>query len=164
LLAHGDLKPENVLINAGLTRVTIVDLGGVAVTVAGLGSYGTAGFRAPENPLNNNERKISGHARALDYWALGVTSLCFACGRRSLPPNPDEFSQDTYLWRRAWSAPAQPEPDASWTSVVASERTRGGRELKQKALFPWLDEVLAVQPERRTRAMRHFERMVLGYE
>lgn len=85
--AHGDVKPDNILISRHSGKLFLADFGlstsgvrnmegSARTTVRGAG--GTAGFRAPE-VLSG----VSYVSAAADMWAVGITLLSFL--RRRLP-------------------------------------------------------------------------------
>jgi hypothetical protein len=158
LIIHGDIKPINVMIHTDLLTVTIVDLGASTMCTGGTPSYGTAGYRAPENP-RGDERKFSSQARALDYWAVGVTALHFVCGTNCLSdPADSSTTQDGLLHKlaRAWGE-AGGNQSSPWSAELAHKRC-AGRGVVQSSIFKWIDNMMSAEPAARSLAMQEFEK------
>ncbi|HEY5219531.1 MAG TPA: protein kinase [Gemmatimonadaceae bacterium] len=76
-LVHRDVKPDNILIEAGTGRVLVADFGIAAVTsdATGDGISGTPEFMSPEQALGT---KIDGRS---DLYSLGATAFFSLTGR-----------------------------------------------------------------------------------
>ncbi len=114
---HGDLHPDNILIEPHTSSITLCDLGMAAFVEEGLRKYGRRGWKAPEvarvtaanmwsAPFLQRER-----GRFLDIWALSVTLLCMATSQPMLWSGADEqdrrlaglsidIGRDQDLWGR----------------------------------------------------------------
>jgi len=135
-LAHGDVKPENIL----FTRDGIPKLAdfGSARAIAGTVSRGapfTPGYAAPEHVRSGRPVPKS------DVWSLALVLYEAATGRNLLPLDLEEYEREI-------------------------ENLERGRPLSVNTGDRELDEIiakcLAVDPERRP-TMRELERMLLRY-
>ena len=82
-IAHGDLKPDNLLLGAN-GHIKIADFGSSQLTRVGdlvNRSAGTPAFMAPEMCTGDPY-----HARLADVWALGACLYMFIYGASVIPP------------------------------------------------------------------------------
>jgi transcriptional regulator with GAF, ATPase, and Fis domain len=166
-LAHGDVKPENVILIGPASahpRAVLVDLGLSAPADLAVPRGGTPRYLAPET----YSTAISGDARARDLWALGLVVAELSSREVAEAAEPlararsegRDTDLDTIV--RALLAPAPgARPSAEWVSQVAraalgevedpaAKVARRQRAVRRAYLFVRRAELLAVGRGRRS--------------
>jgi serine/threonine-protein kinase PknK len=157
-LAHGDVKPQNVLLDQGTSRARLVDLGLSEVVSERQVKGATLRYLAPECQVPG----AASDAGSRDLWALGLTLAEIADAGVATSANPGERAERCVfhprlepLIRPLLRASAGARPGADWvhrqaSNVLGSEepaeerRARASASLRRAYLSqrrPWLERV-----------------------
>ncbi len=157
-LAHGDIKPRNVLFDRGSALARPIDLGLCEAASERRVQGATPRYLAPECRVPGADSD----AGARDLWALGLTLAEIADARVAASPNPAEQAQTCRfdprlepLIRPLLRASAGARPAADWVyrqaaRVLKSEEPPDARRARARASLrraylstrrPWLERV-----------------------
>jgi serine/threonine-protein kinase len=133
-LAHGDLKPSNLLYDAAKEQVKVGDFGTAAVASVGLGTALhaqrsiTAAFASPERILTG-----APPSQAADVYSLGLILLLLLRGRQPLTGLPLGEIMKAQMRGLQWESSSVTEPAAAVLARCLKrrpeERYRSAREL-----------------------------------